>query len=96
MDDAAIKRALEAIRGTLQLYWPERFAYLGGTIFALALLCYAAFRRVNTAGFDLAQAGYLFGSGGLFAYTGARVLIFMRPSFQLINDLIRHVNGLGG
>lgn len=94
MADKAIKLTLDAVERLNKMFFAERVVYLGGSIAALCLLVYAAVRVISSEGFGLESAGLMFGSGGLFAVTGARAIYLLTRTYNLVEDLMRHLSGL--
>jgi len=90
----SIRITLDAIERMMRVFNTERIIYLCGALASLVLLGYAAFLMIRTGSFNLEQAGLLFGSGGLFTVTGARVVFFLNRTFNLIEDMVRKLAGL--
>ena len=91
-----VTKALEAVQQLNRMFAIERFIYLGGAAAALVLLTYAAVLLLNQDGPpDASALGLLFGSGGLFALSGWRAIYFLRRTYGLIEDIIRHTIKLG-
>jgi len=91
-----VRAALDAIERMNKMFVVERFIYLGGAAAALALLVYAGVLLIRADTFNLEQAGLLFGSGGLFAASGARAIYFLDRTYKLIEAIIRRLAGLDG
>ena len=86
--EASVSTALHAVRELMGIFRFERIVYLIGAGAGIALLLYAAWRTINSPELDPKSIGYLFGSGGLFAITGARVLYLLNRSFSLIERVV--------
>jgi hypothetical protein len=93
-DQDSVKAALDAIERMNRMFAVERFIYLGGAAAALVLLIYAGVLLVRADSFNFEQAGLLFGSGGLFAASGARAIYFLDRTYKLIEEIIRRLAGL--
>ena len=83
-----VEMALKVVRELVSTFWLERIAYLIGALAGLSLLIYAAWQAIAGEGFKLESAGLLFGSGGLFAVSGARVLYVFNRSFSLLEKVV--------
>jgi hypothetical protein len=87
-DPEKLKRATTAIREIMDIFRVERYVYLGGAGAAMILLFYAAVLLIEGDGFNLENGALIFGSGGLFAVTGARTIILLQQSFALIRAIL--------
>lgn len=93
-DEKTVQLTLDAVERMMRLFHTERIIYLAGAIGALALLGYAAFLMIRSGSFSVEQAGLLFGAGGLFTVSGARVVFFLNRTYDLIEDIVRKLTGL--
>jgi hypothetical protein len=93
-EDKSVDLALGAVRELMNMFRAERYIYLGAAGIGMALLAYAAFLMIYEGTFDLGKAGLLFGSSGLFAVSGARILFLLNRTYNLTEDLLRHRFGL--
>src|SRR5688500_8374946 len=94
MDERVVKLALDAVERMIRMFQGERVIYLGSATAAVGLLVYAAFKIISAPEFQLESAGLMFGAGGLFAVSGARVIFLLNRTYDLTEDLIRKLGGL--
>ena len=94
VDENLVRVTLDAVERMNKMFRAERFIYLGSATAAIFLLGYAAFLMIRSGNFTLEQGGLLFGSGGLFAVSGARLLFLLNRTYDLIDALIRKIGGL--
>jgi hypothetical protein len=90
-DENTLKIALDAVERMNKMFALERYIYLSGTVVALALLSYSAFLMIQAGTLTREQGGFLFGSGGLFAISGWRAVIFFSRTFKLVEDILRRI-----
>src|SRR5687768_3651564 len=93
--EESVDLTLRAVREMMRMFRAERYIYLGSAAAAVALLVYATIRVIQSPAFSLEQVGLLLGSGGLFAVSGARIIFLLNRTYDLTEDLLRHVIGLG-
>lgn len=94
MDREDFLIAIEAVRNSLSMVWPERILALICSACAIVLLVYCAVLLTHSPHFTYETAGYFLGSGGLFTATGARIFYITEPRLKLIDELIRRLAGL--
>jgi hypothetical protein len=46
-------------------------------------------------GVNFSQIGLIFGATGIAAVTGARIAYFLNKSFNLVEDVLRSIGGVG-
>jgi hypothetical protein len=79
--------ALRVIRELMAIFKYERAIYLVGAGLGMLLLLYAAYRTIEGST-DPKLAGYYFGSGGIFALAGGRVLYVLNRAFTLMEKVL--------
>jgi hypothetical protein len=94
-DRQIIKQTLDALERLMRMFQAERIIYLLGAAASFALLMYAAFLMIHSGKIDAAQIGLIFGATGLSAVSGARIAYFLNKSFNLIEDVVRKLAGVG-
>ena len=94
-DEQIIERTLDALERLTRMFQAERLVYLAATTAAFGLLIYAAVLMFTKQGVDAAQLGLIFGASGITGFSSARIAFFLNKAFNLIEDLIRKLAGMG-
>jgi hypothetical protein len=95
-DRQLITQTLDALERLMRMFQAERLLYLIGAVASMGLLLLAAYLMISAKGaIDFGQLGLIFGATGIAAATGARIAYFLNKSFNLVEDVLRTIGGLG-
>jgi hypothetical protein len=95
-DKEIITQTLDALERLMRMFQAERLLYLLGAVGSMGLLLLAAYLMImSEEGVDWTQIGLIFGATGIAAATGARIAYFLNKSFNLIEDVVRSITGVG-
>jgi hypothetical protein len=95
-DREIITETLDALERLMRMFSAERMLYLLGAIGSMGLLLLAAFLMITSKeGVNYTQIGLIFGATGVAAATGARIAYFLNKSFNLVEDVVRTITGVG-
>jgi hypothetical protein len=96
LDRESINQTLDALERLMRMFQAERIIYLLSAAASFALLMFVAYlmftspERINGG-----QVGAIFGASGVSAYSSAKIARFLNKSFNLIEDIIRKLTGVG-
>jgi predicted Na+-dependent transporter len=94
-DKEIIKDTLDALERLMRMFSAERMLYLLGAVGSMALLLVAAYLMITAREVNYTQIGLIFGATGVAAATGARIAYFLNKSFNLVEDVVRTITGVG-
>jgi hypothetical protein len=95
-DRESITQTLDALERLMRMFQAERLLYLLSAATSFALLLYAAYLMFSSSErVTPTQVGLIFGATGVSAISGSRIAIFLNKSFNLIEDIIRKLTGVG-
>ena len=79
----------------MRMFQAERIIYLLSALASFLLLLYAAFLMFRTDSVTAAEIGLIFGATGVSAISGSRIAYFLNKAFNLIEDILRKLSGVG-
>jgi hypothetical protein len=95
-DRELVTQTLDALERLMRMFQTERMLYLAGAMGSMALLLLAAYLMITSKdGVNFSQIGLIFGATGIAAVTGARIAYFLNKSFNLVEDVLRSIGGVG-
>jgi hypothetical protein len=92
---ATVNATIGALERLLALFRVERYLHLALGIISFLLLLYTVFEMVRTGKVGDGNLMMIFGASGLFAAASFRTTYFFGKGFRLIDDLLRHLLGIG-
>ncbi|HYI47579.1 MAG TPA: hypothetical protein VEX35_03860 [Allosphingosinicella sp.] len=94
-DKESIAQTLDALERLMRMFQAERIIYLMSAAASFVLLIYAAYLMFSSGAVTPAEMGLIFGATGVSAISGSRIAYFLNKSFNLIEDIVRNLTGVG-
>ena len=94
-DKESITQTLDALERLMRMFQAERIIYLMSAAASFVLLLYAAYLMFSSGAITAAEMGLIFGATGVSAISGSRIAYFLNKSFNLIEDIVRNLTGVG-
>ena len=94
-DKESVTQTLDALERLMRMFQAERMIYLLSAAASFALLIYAAYLMFSSGKVSAEQIGLIFGATGVSAVSGGRIAYFLNKSFNLIEDIVRSLTGIG-
>lgn len=94
-DRESITQTLDALERLMRMFQAERIIYLLSAAASFVLLLYAAYLMFTSGDVSAAEMGLIFGATGVSAISGSRIAYFLNKSFNLIEDIVRKLTGVG-
>lgn len=94
-DKESIAQTLDALERLMRMFQAERIIYLMSATASFVLLIYAAYLMFSSDQVTPAEVGLIFGATGVSAISGSRIAYFLNKSFNLIEDIVRSLTGVG-
>ena len=94
-DKESITQTLDALERLMRMFQAERIIYLMSAAASFVLLIYAAYLMFSSGTVSVGEMGLIFGATGVSAISGSRIAYFLNKSFNLIEDIVRNLTGVG-
>jgi hypothetical protein len=94
-DRESITHTLDALERLMRMFQAERIIYLLSAAASFGLLLYAAYLMFSSQAVGAAEIGLIFGATGVSAISSSRIAYFLNKSFNLIEDIVRKLTGVG-
>lgn len=94
-DKESITHTLDALERLMRMFQAERIIYLMSAAASFVLLLYAAYLMFSSGSVTAGEIGLIFGATGVSAISGSRIAYFLNKSFNLIEDIVRNLTGVG-
>lgn len=94
-DRESLTQTLDALERLMRMFQAERMMYLLSATASFGLLLYAAYMMFSSGRVGPAEIGFIFGATGVSAFSGGRIAYFLNKSFNLIEDIVRKLTGVG-
>ena len=94
-DKESITQTLDALERLMRMFQAERIIYLMSAAASFVLLIYSAYLMFSSGAVTAAEMGLIFGATGVSAISGSRIAYFLNKSFNLIEDIVRNLTGVG-
>jgi flagellar biosynthesis protein FlhB len=94
-DREVITQTLDALERLMRMFQVERIVYLLLSVISFGLMVIAGYLMLKDQHPSYGQFSLIFGSSGLCAASVSRVARFLNKSFNLIEDVVRKLTGVG-